>query len=61
MEACLLTHETTEPLKRPWNPDMGVHLDENAFCSVYVDLEQARLVERGVEQRQKALRPKNFP
>lgn len=34
---------------------MGVHLDENAFCSVYVNLEQASLVERGVEQREEAL------
>lgn len=35
---------------------MGVHLDENAFCGVDVDLEQASLVERGVEERQETLR-----
>ena len=50
------THQAAEPLEGSRNPHMRVDLDENTLCGVDVDLQQARLVERRVEQRQQALR-----
>ena len=52
---CERTHQATEPLERPWNPDMGIDLDEDALRGVDVDLQEARLVQGRVQQRQKAL------
>ena len=50
------THQAAEPLEGPRNPHMRVDLNEDTLCGVDVDLQQARLVERRVEQRQQALR-----
>ena len=49
------THETAETLERPGDANMRVDLNENALCGVDVDLQESRLVERRVEQREQAL------
>ena len=49
------THQAAESLEGPWNAHMGVDLDENAFCGVNVHLEQPRLVQRRVEEREQTL------
>ena len=38
---------------------MRVDLDEHALCGVDVDLQQARLVERRIKQRQQTLFPQD--
>lgn len=50
-----LNHQAGKALKRPWNPNVRVDLDQDALGGVDVDLKQPRLVERRVEQRQEAL------
>ena len=53
---CGPTHETREPLKRPWYPYTRINLNELAFGGMYVDLQQACLVQGRVEQGEQALR-----
>lgn len=42
----MLTHEAGKTLEGPRNAHPGVYLDEDALYSVYVDLEEACLVQR---------------
>ena len=49
------THQTAEPFKGTWYSHVRIDLDKDTFCSVNVNLEQARLVQRGVEECQQAL------
>lgn len=51
-----LTHEATETLKGSGNANVGVDFDKDASCGVDVDLQQARLVQGRVEQREEALK-----
>ena len=53
---CLRTHEAAEPLECTRYSDVRVHLDEHALGGVDIHLQQARLVERRVEEGQEALR-----
>lgn len=41
----LRTHQPTEALESSWYSDMGVDLDKNTFCGMYIDLKESRLVE----------------
>jgi hypothetical protein len=49
------THEPAKPLERARNPYVRVHLDKRTLCGVYVNLQQASLVQRRVEQCQETL------
>lgn len=42
----MLTHEAGKTLESPRNAHPRVNLDEDAFYGVYVDLEEACLVQR---------------
>lgn len=46
------THQTRETLERPGYSDTRVDLDQDPSNRMDVNLEQARLVQRGVEQGQ---------
>jgi len=50
-----LHHEPTKSLESAGNSDMWVHLYECTLCGVYVNLQQSRLVQRRVKERQEAL------
>ena len=50
-----MDHETGEALEGTRNADGGRDLDENALCGVNENLKLAGLVDRGVQERQKAL------
>lgn len=50
-----LTHQAREALERPRYPHAGVDLDEDALGRVDVDLEEARLVQRAVEEGEETL------
>ena len=41
-----LYHETGESLERSWNSDGGIHLDENSFGGVYIDLQLSCFINR---------------
>lgn len=49
------THQTAVAFVRPGYPDIGVHLYQEALCCVDKYLEQSRLVQWRVEQREEAL------
>jgi hypothetical protein len=50
-----LNHETGETLEGTWDSNCGADFDKNAFGGVDVNLELPSLVDRGVEECQKAL------
>lgn len=49
------THQAREALERARDADARVDLDEDALGRLDVDLQQAGLVQRRVEEREKAL------
>ena len=51
-----LHHQPGEPLEGPGYPDRRRHLDQNTLGRVDVDLKPAGLVDRGVDERQQALK-----
>jgi hypothetical protein len=50
-----LNHETSKTLECTRDADRGVDFDQNAFCSVDIDLEFASLVDGRVEEGEEAL------
>jgi hypothetical protein len=50
-----LNHQTGEPFEGTRNADRWVHLDQDAFRSVDVDLQLASFIDRRVEKSEKAL------
>jgi len=52
------THESTESFECTRDPNMGIDFDQYATSSVDVDLQQASLVQRRVQQRKETLKTK---
>lgn len=53
------THESTESFECTRDPNMGINFDQYATSSVDVDLQQASLVQRRVQQRKETLKTKS--
>lgn len=54
------THETTETLEGTRDANVRVNLNQHAFRGMNVDLKKSRLVKRGVEQGEQALKERTW-